>query len=443
VIFGVEINPDYARTAKSTISDSRVRIFEGDFFQLDWSVVLEQSKGPWLIIGNPPWITSSALSVLSSTNMPEKENRQKFSGVEAITGKSNFDISEWMLLRYMEWLKGKEFAIAVLCKVTVARKLLAFAWASGIDLVESRIYHIDAELHFDVSVDACLFIIRSGGGIFSHECALYKNLDAEHPSNIISFIDGKIIKNPSDFRRGRHLLGTDSNYQWRSGIKHDCARVMELNVTEHGYLNGFDEAVDIEDDFLYPMMKSSDLTSPRRKIRKMVVPQHFPGEDVSHIATVAPKTWEYLNKHRDLLRKRGSSIYKNKGDFAIFGVGPYSFAPWKVAISGFYKNLTFTKVGPVDGRPVVFDDTVYFVPCYSDDEAAFVSKLLSSGVTNRLLESMVHWEAKRPITADLLRQIDLAHVAAELDCSYEYEIHIAIADKPLSSLNGFGLFKAS
>ncbi len=440
-IFGVDINSDYVKAARSATVDQRVRVFEGNFFNLDWSTLLSQSNGPWLILGNPPWVTSSELSRLSSANLPRKENFQGLSGVEAITGKSNFDISEWMLLRYLDWLQEREMQIAVLCKVTVARKILASAWTKGIDLEESRIYSIDANEHFGVAVDACLFIVTRGSGTFSQTCSIFKSLDAREPSSTLSFVDKKLVGNQSDFRRGRHLLGVDCNYQWRSGIKHDCAKVMELRVSDGVLVNGFGAIVDVEGDFLYPMLKSSDVATATRKPRRMIVPQRFPGEDISQITSIAPKTWEYLVKHRDLLGNRGSSIYKNKGEFAIFGVGPYTFAPWKVAISGLYKNLNFTTVGPIDGRPVVFDDTVYFVPCYSDVVAIILTSLLSSVIMSNLLGSMVHREAKRPITVEILKQINLSKVATELGCLHEYTTHIAASDKPLSNLGGFGLFE--
>lgn len=217
---------------------------------------------------------------------------------------------------------------------------------------------------------------------------------------------------------------------------------MEFTDSAGKIVNGVNEVVELELDYLYPMMKSSDLTSGRPKLRKMLVPQLYPAADVTQIERVAPKTWHYLRKHADILRNRGSSIYRNKSEFSIFGVGPYSFTPWKVAISGFYKKLTFTVVGPREGRPVVFDDTVYFLACYSQAEASFLAGLLQSKGVQSLLESVIHWEAKRPITVDLLSQVDLRLVADELGVRSEYDLYVEAADKPLAALKSFGLFKA-
>ncbi len=73
----------------------------------------------------------------------------------------------------------------------------------------------------------------------------------------------------------------------------------------------------------------------------MLITQHTTGADTSRIAQKAPHTWDYLQSYAHLLDRRASSIYRNRPRFSIFGVGPYSFAPWKVATFGFYKQLAF------------------------------------------------------------------------------------------------------
>jgi hypothetical protein len=51
-----------------------------------------------LIVGNPPWVTNAELSSLNSQNLPEKSNIKALQGMDAITGRSNFDIGEFVLL---------------------------------------------------------------------------------------------------------------------------------------------------------------------------------------------------------------------------------------------------------------------------------------------------------------------------------------------------------
>jgi hypothetical protein len=82
-----------------------------------------------------------------------------------------------------------------------------------------------------------------------------------------------------------------------------------------------------------------------------------------------------------------------------------------VAISGFYKSLKFRVVGPIDGKPTVFDDTCNFISCHTRDEAALMAQMLNSEAAAGFFKAFIFWDAKRPLTIDLLKQIDLLRVA--------------------------------
>lgn len=431
-IIGVDINDAHLGVARNAVDNSRVKLRHGDFFRLDWRDIVTGAGEPWLVIGNPPWVTSAELGSIESENLPEKSNFHGRMGIEAITGKSNFDISEWMLLRYLDWLKEYKGAIAVLCKTAIARKILLHIWKKGVRTQSARIYKIDALAHFGAAVDACFFVLELCSQSCALSCDIYNNLEDATPANTLGFLDGHIINDMTAFSRQRALLGTDPRYIWRSGIKHDCSRVMELSSTDRGYMNGLGEVSDLEDTFLMPMLKSSDIGNGRIDCRGvMLVTQQMVGDDTSRIRRTAPKTWSYLQSHANLLAKRGSVIYKNKPPFSIFGVGPYSFSPWKVAISGFYKLLKFVKVGPLNDRPVVFDDTIYFLPCWSEDEADFIEALLTSDRAHEFFNSMVHWDEKRPITVDILKRLSIRKLAAALGRERDYVRFAAPNDLPL------------
>jgi len=434
-ILGIDINRDHLADAEVAAcqSDPRIRLSQGDFFQLDWDRFVTESRGPWLIIGNPPWVTSASLSAIESKNLPEKSNFQGRNGIEAITGKSNFDISEWMLLRYLDWLQGNAGTIAVLCKTAVARKILLHIWKKqNNSLLSARIYKIDALGHFGAAVDACFFVLEIDPTGLAISCDIFDGLDAENPSRTLGFLDGHIVRDMAAFKKRRDLLGPENSYVWRSGVKHDCSKVIELMTTPSGYQNGLGETITLEDDFLFPMLKSSDIGNGRIHCRGvMVVTQRLVGQDTGNIKIKAPKTWEYLERHRALLDKRGSIIYRNKPAFSIFGVGPYTFAPWKVAISGFYKKLNFVKIGPVENKPVVFDDTIYFLPCWSEEEASFVESVLRSEAAEAFFNSMIHWDEKRPITVEILKRLSIRKVAAMLGREEEYFRFTDSKDLPL------------
>jgi hypothetical protein len=361
-------------------------------------------------------VTSSELASLNSTNLPKKTNFQGFSGLDAKTGKSNFDISEWMLIHILEFLGRRNATMAMLCKTSVARKVLVYAWKRNLPLKFSRIHLIDAKESFDASVDACLLVC----GVSKDEsqdqvCLVYKGISNDKYQTTFGYRDDRLVANIDYYEQWKHL--EDGNpYRWRSGIKHDCAKVMELEKEGQGFRNKLGELYDLETMYTYPMLKSSDVANDNVPVpsRWMLVTQKSVGEDTAYIKCAAPKTWDYLMSHNELLDKRRSSVYKGRPRFSVFGVGEYSFSPWKVAISGLYKRLHFAVVGPFDGKPVILDDTCYFLPCQSEDEAWCLSRLLNSKVAEEFFRAFIFWDAKRPITVSVLNRLSLLALAREL-----------------------------
>ena len=423
---GIDINQAHLNMLQAKIITQSVTVpiktICGSFFDLDWFSILNKLTEPILIIGNPPWVTSAELGKLNSYNLPEKSNFNKINGLDALTGKSNFDISEWMILQHLKWLKGRKGIIAMLCKTAVARKVLFYDWKHDNFIQAARIYKIDAFKYFKATVDACLFIIEVGDIINNKICYCFEHLSDPKPSDTINYYDGRVIADLANYKKWRHLRGVDKNYIWRSGIKHDCSKVMELIKIGLEYQNGNGAIVSLEDNYIYPLLKSSDVANGRvYDCRKYVlVTQHYIGEDTKKIEKQAPKTWCYLQENAAALAKRGSSVYKKRPEFSIFGVGSYTFYPWKVAISGLYKRLNFYAVPSINSRPVVFDDTVYFLPCSSEEEANFIAEILNSSVARIFFNSMIFWSNKRPVTIDLLKQLNLYALACEINREDEY-----------------------
>src|SRR5690606_4221354 len=94
-------------------------------------------------------------------------------------------------------------------------------------------------------------------------------------------------------------------------------------------------------------------------------------------------------------------------------------------VSGLYKRVRFNVVGPVEGQPVVLDDTCCFVPCSSEEEARLVAELCNSEPVAKLFDAIVFWDEKRPVTIGLLNTLDLLRVAAELGKEDELECHLS------------------
>lgn len=414
VIQGSDINAGYVESAKQAMQripfQGKVSIRQADYFSTDWEPILATLPGPLLVIGNPPWVTTAGLGVIGSHNAPPKTNTDALRGIDAITGSSNFDISEWMLRQQVRWLLPSGGMIAVLCKTSVARKVLMNSWEHKIPVESAKIYRIDAQRYFGAAVDACLFMLQIGTTVSSQECGEYDSLEALSPIRVFGLHNGRLIADVRLYTQWGHLAEKGLG-GWRSGIKHDCSRVFELRHDGTTLVNGSNEVVVVEPSVLFPLMKSSDLATARLPSRYLLLTQHSMSDTPARLCREAPLAWEYLLENGELLDRRGSSIYKNRPRFSIFGVGSYSFAPWKVAISGLYKRLTFSIVPPFNNQPVLFDDTCYFFPCVSQEECELLLQLLNSEAAQEFFLAQIFWDAKRPITAGLLNILSLDKLA--------------------------------
>ena len=411
-LVGYEINAEYTRSARAALRGSaeRARIVTTDFFATDWERELRGVPGPVLVVGNPPWVTTAQLGAIDRANGPDRSNGRGLQGLDALTGKSNFDVSEWMIERLLVVLQGQDATVAMLCKAAVARRLVEAIAARGLAVEPVGLWRIDAAEHFDASVSAVLFVARTRRAAMRAgpvSWPVYPRLDAPEPESWLGVVDGVLVADAARFVRTRHLSG-HCEPEWRSGVKHDCARVMELSREGDAWFNGLGERVDIESELVHPLLKSSDVANDRAApTRAMIVTQRALGEDTRALRTRAPRAWRYLSRHRALLEARKSSIYDNQPPFAIFGVGAYSFAPWKVAVSGLYKRSTFTIVGPHEGRAVVLDDTCYFLAFDDERSARRAAVALRSDAASDFFGARIFWDAKRPITKSILQALDL------------------------------------
>lgn len=412
-LLGFDVSESYVDEARARL-DARATIEQADFFALDWPRVLSELPEPILVLGNPPWVTNAALGSLGSANLPPKLNWKREQGLDARTGKSNFDISEWMLLELLDALVDHEFELAMLCKASVARRIATQVDARAWPLA-GELRSIDARRHFGAAVEAVLLRVWKVPEAGPLRWPSFASLDATTPQHHLGVVEGRVLRDLDAHQRTAALAGR-CELAWRSGIKHDCAAVMELSRDADGLRrNGRGELVEIEDEHVLPLLKGSDLANQRLAPRReLIVTQRRIGEDTRRLVEAAPRLWSYLDAHAADFAARKSSIYRGQSPYAMFGVGDYSFAPYKLAIGGLYKRLEFVLVRPHEGRPVLVDDTAYFVPCASEDEAEQLFELLTSPLAREFFESRVFWDHKRPINKALLASLSLRALAGAL-----------------------------
>ncbi|MBN2152191.1 MAG: SAM-dependent methyltransferase, partial [Candidatus Lokiarchaeota archaeon] len=121
-----------------------------------------------------------------------------------------------------------------------------------------------------------------------------------------------------------------------------------------------------------------------------------------------PRAWRYLVEHADALDGRRSAIYKNRPRFCLFGIGEYAFKPYKVAIAGFYKDPSFSLVLPAGGRPVMLDDTCYYLAFDGLEDAVCALAALNSPPACAFLGAITFRDGKRVYTKEALSRVNLA-----------------------------------
>jgi hypothetical protein len=415
---GFDINTTYVQETRRRFPPAgngrQVTVQQADFFAVDWSDRLRTMSEPLLVIGNPPWVTNAGLSRLGSRNVPRKMNADRLRGLDALTGKSNFDVSQWLLDRLIEALADRQATLAMLCKTRVARAVLQRAWNRDGAPHRAHLYRIDAARHFGAAVDACLLICRFlPGATRSRSCSTHADLESGASTRPFGIVAGRVVQDPQQFQQLQYLVGTGT-HRWRSGVKHDCVRVLELRIQDGHLTNGFGQRVDVEETYLYPLLKGSRLARGETEPRHWVIlPQAALGEDPVLLRERAPHTWRYLECHAANLDRRASVIYRGRPRFSVFGVGSYTFAPWKVAVAGFAKELGFHQLGPWQDKPIVLDDTSYFLPCENESLADELLTRVNHALARQFYSCLIFWDNKRPITAEILQTLDLDRLARE------------------------------
>ena len=412
-IYGLEINPEYCKICTNNIKDSRIKIINADFFNFDIKSLISSQNV--LVIGNPPWVTNSALSTIESENLPEKFNFKRFKGIDAITGSSNFDICEYIILKLVSVFCGSNTTIAMLCKTSVARNIFIEINRSKICCDYCDLYEIDAKKLFGISASACLLVIQltNKEDTIQEECRVY---DFNSPNTVKSRFGFKKSKFFSNLDNYSEDFDGICCFEWRQGVKHDCSKIMELSLKNGLLINGRKEFVDIEKNIVFPLIKSSMFKQPiiNKFSKFVIVTQRKAREETNTLKNKVPRTWAYLNKNRALFDNRKSSIYQGAPAFSMFGVGDYSYSKYKVGISGFYKEPLFSVLFSDDGKPVMTDDTSYFI-CFDNYDAAYVAMLyLNSYRVKNFLKKISFQDAKRPYTKKVLSRINFRKIISTI-----------------------------
>jgi hypothetical protein len=444
-VFGIEIYKPYVWETKFSILDfflsnpdsnkPEITITHCSIFDFDFKNISKQFPAEkLLIIGNPPWVTNSKLGSLNSSNLPKKSNFKNQNGLDAMTGKGNFDIAEYITLMLLDAFQTHNGYLALLVKNSVVKNIVFDQKDKKYRVGEIEKYCIDSKKEFNVSVEAALLYCQLNSNP-SIEC---KEFDFYSLEKRLSFgwLNSKFVSNLADYNETKEIDGV-CPFEWRQGIKHDCSSIMELERVNGHFVNNQSDEVKLEEDLVYGFLKSSDLknTVIKNTRKHTIVTQTKVGQETSYIQHLYPETYSYLKKNISNFQARKSSIYNGKPLFSIFGIGDYSFKPFKVAISGLYKTYHFTLVLPQNNKPVMLDDTCYFIGFNKIEYAVYAIILLNSKTTEAFLKSITFSDAKRVFTKDLLMRLDLLNLAKLISKNEIEEQIVFLNDKYSLDIN--------
>ena len=412
-----------------------IDIIHQNVFDFPFEEVAQSTKQlKTLVIGNPPWVTNSELGSIESNNLPKKSNFKKHSGFDAITGKGNFDIGESISLIMLKCFQKHNGGFAFLIKNSVIKNLIHDQKVNNFWISNSQKLNIDSKKEFNVSVNASLFIAHLNI-VPEYTCC---ELDFYNNEFITKFgwHEDKFVYSIRDYSLSS-LIDGKSPFTWRSGVKHDCSKVMEFESLDTHFINGLGEIFDIEEDLVYGLLKSSDLKLKQTKTyrKHTIITQRRVGGKTNYIKQQFPLTFKYLESKKDHFDKRKSSIYRDKPEFSIFGIGNYSFAKYKIAVSGLYKTTHFTLVLPSKSKPIMLDDTCYFIGFEEYKIAQIAHFLVNTELVQKFLKSIIFPDAKRAINKGILMRIDFEK--AYSNSSYQ-EAQRAISNLRIEQWEEFG-----
>lgn len=198
-------------------------------------------------------------------------------------------------------------------------------------------------------------------------------------------------------------------------------RVKPLSVLPSGELlvqNVLDRAkkpvpqvsVRLELDLLHPFVSGASISRWRAETAGVYLLTHSEATGMKPLSqhtmqTNYPLSYAYLKHFQKQLEDR--SLHKRWGAnnvfYAMYDIGPYTFAPWKVAWKRTTRNFEACVLGSLPipecntERMAIPNGKVMIIPFQDEEEAHFVCALLNSAVARSEINASISSEAHRDI----------------------------------------------
>ena len=239
-IYGIEIDKNKLDNVNQDISN--IKLINEDILMFDFDKI--DKNNSILIIGNLSTISNNKLSNIDFKNYSTETARNQ-----------NLN-SQHLILKLIETFKHHNSTIALLCKNIAARNIF-------IELMKKEIdYSFIKQLNLNsnkIKKDTCLFIIQFGGKTLKDKsCEISDITDPSKVLQRFGFISEKFYSNINDATS----IEGECQFEWYQGVKHDCAKIMELKYENNKLINKNNDTVSIEHTLTYPFLKSGDIKKP-------------------------------------------------------------------------------------------------------------------------------------------------------------------------------------
>ncbi|MEW6102363.1 MAG: N-6 DNA methylase [bacterium] len=417
-----------------------------------WARIMKNAFAPLFVdefdyvAGNPPWVNWESLPEgyrLETKPLWVKYGLFPHGGMDTILGKGKKDIS--MIMTYVaidKYLK-KGGKLGFLITQSVFKTAGAGQGFRRFQLgnIPIQVLHVDdmVELNpFEGASNRTSIVILQkgkptkyplplGAYLYWRKTAKRKSISLEatleealgmterkqfvaEPVNADDITSPWITGRPKALRAVKKILG-QSDYTAHAGCysggangvywveiidKRPDGLVIVSNITEGAKREVEAVQAAIEQDLLYPLLRGRDVKRWKAEPSAYIIMAQDPvkrrGIEEDKMKTSYPKTYMYLKRFEELLRKRRArgvtDMIKGGAPFyTMFAVGDYTFAPYKVVWPNIASEIVSAVISAKDGKLILPQHIVTLVACNSLKEAHYICAIMNSEVVNFSLQA--------------------------------------------------------
>ena len=394
-----------------------------------------------IIVGNPPWLKWSALPPAYRQTIKEFCVRYGLFSSDKFYGGVESDVSTMVLYSAAEkWLKqGGTLAMLITRSVFKTEssegfRMFRLPGDENIKFKVTEVHDYTAIQPFDDAVNKPTLLVLEKGTItttYPLPWIQWSKKDRKRifSSDSLSDVTEKTIRtsliahpinsmgSPWITTTQEHLeacvsltqpASNSKNYSARKGICTDCNGIFYGKVKEQRGKNivfendpglGRNKMVrriemSLEAELVYQIAKGKEVSAFKWNYTGTfgIIPQNsMHGYPESMMLENYPNTLSFFSRQKEVLLKRSSlKRYLPKDPFySCWNVGNYTFAPYKVCWAEISGNFEVCILSSSNGKVVIPDHKIYFIPLDTEEEALFLCAYLNAYAVEQLVLAYV------------------------------------------------------